>query len=201
LHVIEDLASIGWRATLVGVVVLIIATVAGWGMAADQTFAPAHWLRWWIARIILPGLRRESWLARFAVIFLNNASICALVIWAGGVRGGSWVAIVLVGLSLGTALRMLTDPRWGFPLPEEPPAAAEGQPPPAPDRVAAFAVLVNLLELPAIALTLGLSMGRRAVPNNLPAEDLWRIYASWVVTLLLIAAAGEALWLGRRRPF
>ncbi|HRX85121.1 MAG TPA: hypothetical protein P5572_08890 [Phycisphaerae bacterium] len=197
---LETLAGIGWRPIFFGTLVLVIAAVAGWGMAGDRGFAPAHWLHWWIGRIILPGLRHGSWFARLGVIFLNNASICALVIAAGSAPAGAWAAIVAVGLSLGSALRMLTDPRWEFPIAVEPPRTEQGGPA-APDRVTAFAVLVNMLELPAIALTLGLAMGRRAVPNGLSADAVWLVYACWVVPLLLIAAGGEALWIGRRRPF
>jgi hypothetical protein len=207
--VLEDLASIGWRPTLIGIVVLVIGAIAGWGMAGDRAFAPARWLRWWLERIILPGLRQGSWLGRALMIFLNNAAICALLILAGGLPAGAWVAVVVVGLSLGAAMRMLTDPRWDVSIPPElgeaeDPASEvsdDGAPPAGLDRVASLGVLLNLLELPAIAIALGLTMGRLAVPNNLVPTDIWRIYASWVAPLLVVAAAGESLWIGRRRPF
>lgn len=198
---VEDVAAIGWRPILIGTVVLLIGSVAGWGMAGDRSFAPANWLRWWMVRFILPGLRHRFWLARLGVIFLNNATICALTIAAGALPAGAWAAVVLLGLSLGTGMRMLTDPRWEIVLPEAPEAAAEPEQPPALDRVAALGILVNMLELPAIALTLGLAMGRGPLPNHLAPEAIWRIYACWIAPLLLIAAGGEALWLGRRRPF
>lgn len=205
---IEDLASIGWRPTLIGLVVLLIGTIAGWGMAADREFTPAHWLRWWLERIILPGLRQRSWLARLVVILLNNATICVLLIWAGGVPAGAWIGVVIVGLSLGAALRMLSDPRWEMadyaglsePADRSPPDPESGMPP-APDRLVALGVLLNLLELPAITIVLGLTMGRLAAPNHLAPADIWRIFACWVVPLLAIAAGGESLWLGRRRTF
>lgn len=190
---------------LVGVVVLLIAAVAGWGMAADASFAPIRWLHTWIVRVILPRLRRGSAPACAGFIFLNNATTCALVTAAGGVRGGAWIAILIVGLSLGAAIRMLGDPHWGISasaadLPVEPQPDAATPPAPA-DRYVVIGLLLNLLEVPAIIITLGLAMSRCAVPSLLLPGEVWCVFAAWVIPLLAIAACGEALWISRRRPF
>jgi hypothetical protein len=43
-------------------------------------------------------------------------------------------------------------------------------------------------------IALGISMRRAAL--GLPAETVWATYAVWVVPLTLVAALGEAMWIG-----
>ncbi len=56
-----------------------------------------------------------------------------------------------------------------------------------------------MIELPAIFLTLALSMGQLAIPVAMP--ELWQIGGYWVIPMLAIAAAGEGLWMGRQGIF
>ncbi|MCB9850290.1 MAG: hypothetical protein H6817_06255 [Phycisphaerales bacterium] len=199
---IDDLISIGWRPTLIGNGVMMIGAVAGWGMAGDPHFAPVHWLRLWMEHIILPGLRQKRWAARAAVIFLNNATICALLVGLAKWPAGAWVSIVIVGLSLGAAIRLLQTPGWEFhDAADNPEPQSDDAPPAALDRLVAVGLLLNLLEVPAITLALGLAMGRCVVPNHMLPAEVWRVYAFWVAPLLIIAASGESLWIGRRSPF
>ncbi len=259
------LQEMGWRPVLTGLVVLVIAAVSGWGMAKDRAFAPVRAVRWWLARVILPNLRR-GWWGRTGFIFLNNASTCALLIVLGGLAWGAWIGIVVVGLAMGMSLRLLgegdlpevaslpttrsgnneganrdrpTGPTPGpddaeangrsesldrIEDPDDPaaPASAESRSPkrdeaspatPAEvgreggadtaeqhpiDRAVAVGMALNLLEVPAILITLGLSMGRGGATSGLLSGDVWTAYAVAVAPLLLIAAGGEALWLGRR---
>ena len=55
-------------------------------------------------------------------------------------------------------------------------------------------MILNLLEPPAIALALGLAIGRSAIP--LSSTQAWGVFLTWVVPAMLVAAGGEALWLG-----
>ena len=57
--------------------------------------------------------------------------------------------------------------------------------------------MLNLLEPPAIIAAIGLSLGRSVVP--LSPGQAWEAFAAWIVPALLIAAGGEALWLGAER--
>ena len=69
---------------------------------------------------------------------------------------------------------------------------------PARDRQARrrirIGIALNMLEPPAIVVTLGLTLGLRTIP--LTCEQAWQTFGVWVVPALFVAAAGEALWLG-----
>ena len=195
---LTDVLGIGLRPTLAGVAVLIIAAVAGWGMAAHGGFIPVRAVRFWMERVILRALHHRRWSARAAIILCNNTAICALLVLAGGWPGGSWTAVTVVGLSMGIALRSLAG------SPEAPGLEAlqpDSDAPPKTDLLLWLGLLLNLIEVPAIIVTLGLSMGQLASPNDLSPDEMWGVFLILVTPALLVAAAGEALWIGRRQPF
>ena len=190
-----DLTNIGWEPALAGTIVLIIGAISGWGIAATPTFPPVIVVRFWVDRVILPALRNRMWVFRTTVIFGNNATICALVILAGKLPSGAWVAVVLVGLAIGIAFRLLGESD----VVNTP--GDDSDAPPRADALVQIGLVLNLLEIPAIVITMGLSMGQLAKPNGLSSDSIWNIFAVWVMSLLLIAAAGESLWIGRQRFF
>ena len=195
---LTEVLGIGLRPTLAGVAVLVIAAVAGWGMAAQGRFILVRAVRFWVERVILRALNHRRWSARAAIIFCNNTAICTLLVLAGGWPGGSWIAVTIVGLSMGIALRSLT----GSPeLPGLEALESDYDTPPKADMLLWLGLLLNLIEVPAIIVTLGLSMGQLASPNNLSPDEIWGVFLNLVTPALLIAAAGEALWIGRRQPF
>lgn len=190
---LDDILSIGWRPTLIGLVTLIVAAVAGSGMGADRSFVLTRWVRRYLESLILPVMRHRLWVVRSFFIFANNASICALVILAGRWPAGAWAAIVVVGLTMGTAIRVLGERATSQD------AAVDDVHTEKPDALVSVGLWLNLLEVPAILATLGMSMGRLALPNGVSNEVLWRIYVLFVLPALLVAAGGEGLWIGRHK--
>lgn len=55
---------------------------------------------------------------------------------------------------------------------------------------------LNMLEPPAIIVAIALALSRASIP--LDAMDAWVAFLVWIVPAMLIAAGGEALWLGTR---
>lgn len=192
---LTDITQIGLRPTLAGLAALIVAAISGWGIGEHAAFLPVRWVRWWMERVIIRGLSDNRFVIRGAIVFANNATTCALLIAAGALPAGSWIAIVLVGLTMGIAIRALSDAS------SSPAVEEESKCPQSPDRLTQIGLSLNLLEAPAIIVTLGLSMGRLAAPNTLSETQTWDVYVLWVVPALLVAAIGEAIWVGKIRPF
>jgi hypothetical protein len=121
------------------------------------------------------------------VIFFNNAGILALMVCLAVSRAAAAIAVIAVGLTLGIALRALGHIHldWSHPGPNAPIILR---------RQIRFGVLLNLLEPPAIAAAVGLALARTSM--SLPAPDAWQAFAMFVVPLLLVAAGGEAMWIG-----
>ena len=225
--VFHDLVRIGLRPTLAGCSVVIMSAVAGWGVAGHPQFLPVRTVSFWVRRVILGVLKSESWTVRSAAIFFNNASICALVVAAGMVPGGSWILLTIVGFSMGVAMRVLGEESGWTPegianasgngiAPGEgaglfgedrngdraaPQGILHTKSQGRVDSLARLGFVLNLVEVPAIVVAVGLSMGQLAAPNELSAPELWRIFGLLVLPVLVVAAGGESLWIGRVRPF
>jgi hypothetical protein len=121
------------------------------------------------------------------VILTNNTLVLAGLVALGTSRAGAAAGVAVVGVALGIGLRTLSEysPHWSPPPPNCSPRIR---------RNVRVGVALNLLEFPAIALAVGLSVGRGHLP--LDDEGIWLAFGVWVVPLLILAAAGEALWLG-----
>jgi hypothetical protein len=191
---VAGLWSIGVRPMLAGAAVILAAAVAGWGISPDVDFPPVRFIRWWVEHAALRIIRHPSWVLRAVAIFVNNSAVCAVLVLAGGLPTGAWVGVTVAGLSLGIAMGLLSRGGGGFPL---------GRAPVPPESRADLGVLVgvalNVLEIPAIVVAVGLAMGRLAAPNRLSGETVWMLFVSWVVPALAVAAGGESLWIGRQR--
>lgn len=188
----NGLSDIGWRPVLSGSAVLIVAIIAGWGIAADAHLAPVRWIGRWVDRVIVPVLR-SGWLVRALGIFVNNTVVCGLIIAAGALPGGSWASITMVGLSMGFAIRHL-----GAQPPQTSPEKAQS---PTIDSWTTVGLMMNLLEVPAIGLAVGLSIGQVASQPHFSLQFAWAVYGQLIVPVLLIAACGESTWIGRVHPF
>lgn len=188
----NDIHSIGLAPILSGCAVLLIGCVAGWGIARESAAWPIRMVSRWIDFLVARLLRSRSWLFRAAVILANNATACAVMILLGGVPGGGWAIVTGVGLFMGVALHRLSQFRPSFELAEQTPSSG--------GSTALIGVLLNLVEIPAIIITLGLCMGQNASPNGVPIERVWSTYLTWVAPCLVIAACGESLWMGRIIP-
>jgi hypothetical protein len=179
-----------WAGFCIGAALLGLTVWAGWIAGGRPQWPPVQAVDWWVRRIALPILRPRSWLGRAAIIFGNNIAILTLLVAAGSWPGASLVGVALVGLSLGAAFRLLLS------MPDHT-LAPRLRLEPRDERRVRIGLALNMLEPPAILYAVTLSISRWLVP--LPSEAVWRSYLIWVVPAMLIAAGGEALWLGAGR--
>ncbi len=176
-----------WLSIALGTGLMLVATGLGWAVAQMGSLPPVRWVAWWVRAVILPLLRCRSWWRRTAVIFTNNITILAALLVVGRWHAGALLGVAGLGVGLGIGLRILSS---------EPTAAMD----PCPEcgvgskRRIRIGIALNLLEPPAIMLTIGLSLARQPMP--LSPGQVWETFLVWVVPATLLAAGGEALWLG-----
>lgn len=183
LHVIGAV----WLPALLGTGLLVVAAGTGWAMGQARTWAPVRVIAWWVRRIIIPLLMRRSWLGRTATVFINNILILMLLTLLSYRYIGALVGIAGIGLSLGMGLAVLAaDPVHFMGSGLDVPRSAR--------RNMRIGLALNLLEPPAIMLTVGMALARSATPLT-PQEVGWT-FALWIVPMSLLAAGGEALWIG-----
>jgi hypothetical protein len=142
---------------------------------------------WWVTKVLVPLLKSPSWWRRATTIFVNNICVVSGLLVTGSWH---WVALAMVaglGVSMGMALNCLCRTTDG--LIAVPPTRAGRA-----DWRLRIGVTLNLLEPPAIVVTLGLCLGQRTA--ELAAAQVWEAFSIWVVGPMLIAACGEGLWLG-----
>lgn len=176
-----------WPNMLMGVALLVFAMVAGHSIARDPSLGFVRATRWWVHRVVLPLVRHPSGIVRAVSIFVNNASIMAVLVAVGV---WPWAAIgvtALVGVSMGVALRLLSGELLDFD-PEQ------TQLTPGDAALLRFGMGLNMLEPPAILASMGLGIG--AIAAGLDRTDVWRSFLTVVLPLAGVAAMGEAMWLG-----
>lgn len=176
-----------WLVAFLGTGLALVGTALGWALAQIASLPPVRLIAWWVRRVALPVLWCRSWVRRAGAIFINNISILAALTILGRWHGAALVGVACLGVSLGIGLRILLnepETRLGSPLELSTGAT----------RAVKIGVALNLLEPPAIMLAIGLCLGRQSIP--LLPEQVWSTFALWVVPAALLAAAGEALWLG-----
>lgn len=185
LHALTDLFSHG----LVGTGVILAGAVAGWRLGRRPERRAARLVAWWLRRVVRPLMASRSWWRRAVIIAANNSLTCALMVGLGAAGPVAWAAVAGVGVGLGLALRlMLTSP------PEQGASVERGV---GRQRVVTWlGVALNLLEIPAIALSAGLCLAQGALWPVLTWAGAWRLFGCFVLPALAIAAAGEALWMG-----
>lgn len=176
-----------WLPALLGSGVVLIGVGAGWALAQNSALAPVRLVTYWVRRVVLPLVRRRSWLGRTLTIFVNNGFILSVLMLLSGWFTAALVGVAIVGISLGIGLRVLANESLGIGVPAS-------DVPIRIRRSIRIGLWLNMLEPPAILLTFGLILGRTSIP--LDATAMWRTFACWVVPALLVAAGGEALWIG-----
>ena len=178
-----------WPSMLSGGGLAALGVVAGLGIAGYERLLFVRAVEGWIDLVVLPLIRARSWWCRVTVIFLNNTSILAVLVALGGwSTGAASMGAAGMGLSLGAALRVLarkTSTSW--------PVARHSDR--AKETTVRVGVVLNLLEPPAIIVAIGLAIGGAHVASTTSGE-IWAAFGIWVAVPLLIAACGEALWLG-----
>ena len=183
---LEVIGSV-WLAAALGTGLALIGTGLGWSAAESGSLPPVRLVAWWVRRVVTPLLGCRKWWRRTATIFINNTTILVIVTALGKWHVAAMVGVACVGISLGIGLRVLSS--------ESAPALEHAFPVASRKKwLLRIGIALNLLEPPAIALTIGLSLGRQSVP--LSATQVWETFGLWVVPLSLLAAGGETLWLG-----
>ncbi|MCP4593551.1 MAG: hypothetical protein GY842_22670 [bacterium] len=173
---------------VLGSLLMIVAAVLGWAAGANRAHWPVRAIGWWVNRVVRPLLAAQSWWRRVAVIALNNSVVCAVTVGLGATVISGWFAVLVVGLSLGIALReLLRKPPQEV---DDSPELNRGQ-----RALAGLGVGLNLLEVPAISLTAGLCLSQAAWGPLLTSGEAWAIYGWAVLPALVLAASGEALWM------
>jgi hypothetical protein len=172
---------------ILGTGLLLVGTISGWQVSHSSSLPGVRFLRWWVGAVMLPLLRSSAWWRRTAVIFINNISILALLVFLGRWPLFAALGIAGVGLAMGIALRALAEGSNPF----EMPVGATG---PRRIRRIRIGLWMNMLEPLAIVVALGMALGR--VNYGLSSEDTWLAFAVWITPPMFLAACGEALWMG-----
>jgi len=182
-------------AMVAGATVSMACVLTGWWVGRYHSWFIVRFVRLWVTRVVIPILRSPSWASRAAAIATNNVLTCTLLIAMGMTVATAWMAVVSLGLSLGIALRAMSAADRGDSL-------FSRSTPRLPPTKTVVGVALNMFEPPAIVVAIGLCLGQRAMFVGVTARQAWDSFAIWVVPMLLVAAAGEALWLdsGRRSP-
>lgn len=172
---------------VIGTLLLLIGIGVGLGIGKFKAFQPVHWVSWWVSRVIIPLLQKRSWILRSTTIFMNNIIILVLLLATGFSSYVAIIGITTVGLSMGIALKVLSDQPESFSISHITMTGWNL-------RKFRIGIILNLLEPPAIVATLGLSLGRAVIPLN--PQQIWEPFWQWIIPAMLIAAGGEALWIG-----
>lgn len=179
-----------WPFMLVGAGLIILFAWLGWRLAATPHPIWVQFVTWWVEDIVMPLLHGRSWLLRTLVIFLNNSVVLAIVLAAGVDSLAAAVAVSLLGVNIGIGVRVLSgqgsDDRG-----QDIQSTGAGN---TRSGAALLGMLLNMLEPPAILIVMGMSLGQSWIP--LPPDTIWRVFLTWVLPLLLLAAGGEATWIG-----
>lgn len=186
-----------WSGMLLGAGLLLVAVGAGSALANAPGIVPVRMVNWWVRKIALTVFRSRSAAFRLLVIFSNNVTVLAILVIAGVLTWLGIVAVAVLGMNIGIGIRVLA--KQSQPYFEQHASVAEngGTSGRRHNRVV-WGMALNLLEPVAILIALGLALTRAHL--GLPASTVWWAFAIWIVPLLMIAAAGEALWIGAVVP-
>ncbi len=174
---------------LIAGAVILIAVALGWLEARRPDRWTVQGVAWWLDAVVRPLLASRSWAWRAAVIALNNSLVCGLVIGLGSWPAGGWIAVATVGFALGVGVRLLTGGLAGD-------TSESGRVSPRKRWAGRAGFALNMLEPPAILVAAGLSLSQGALSATVAPGDAWAVFAWVVLPALVLAAAGEALWMG-----
>ena len=184
----DKLLSI-WPDVLVGTAVIVAGMAVGWYTGDYKGSWPVLAVRWWLNHVVAPLIANPSWLRRAATIAVNNNIVCGIVVGLGAAGHFAWLGVVGVGLGLGIALRLML--AVSEDLPTGPQLSGAGK-----RCRTVVGLTLNLLEVPAIALAAGLGLAQGSWSATLGTREAMVVFGIVVVPLLLISAAGEAMWMG-----
>jgi len=188
--------------SLLGGALIIGCVVIGWHIGRERQARFVCLISWWLDHIVRPLLTQCSWLRRTAVIAVNNSLVCLAMVLLGAFWSLAWLGVLFVGLGLGVAMRLLIGEQldaYGE-IDAEPDVHDENEP--SKDEtehhlgwLTTIGVILNLLEVPAIMLSAGLSLSQGSLSSAVNLHEVLSAYVSIVLPMLVIAATGEALWM------
>jgi len=179
-----------WLESLVGGVLIVASAIVGWRLAAARGGALVRVVGWWLDHVVRHVIVSRSWLRRTVLIAANNSFSCGVLVLLGGLGHVAWLAVCGLGLALGVAVRWIIETMGAY----ESEHAHHALPRRA-QVLQAIGFAVNMLEIPAILLSAGLSLGQGAMSSALEPFAAVTVFAVIVVPLLIVGAAGEALWM------
>lgn len=177
-----------WFESLIGSVIVFVCIGIGWRAGAIRESPAVRVTMWWLNHIVRPLFASRSWLRRLAIIAGNNSLMCVIVVVSGRFGHLAWLGVVCIGLGLGIALRLM------LAVPVEDRNDSETQ----STRVrvlTGIGLSLNLIEVPAIMLTAGLALSQGALSAALDARTSMLVFALVTLPMLVVSAAGEALWM------
>ncbi len=183
---LESLGRLG-LSMLLGSVLMGLSVAVGWILARFRTSWPVRYVDWWLSHIVIPLLRARRWSNRTIIIFSNNTLVLGLLVALGRWHAPGRIGVIVAGLMLGIAVHRLSERLSPDSFLTEPTDRRT-------QRLITLGVALNLLEIVAIIVSLGLTIG--ATDLQIPSDQIWRVFRVLVVPTLLVAAAGEALWIG-----
>jgi len=181
-------ASLIWRDALIGGATVVAFVLIGWRAGRADHRWLIHPVRWWLVRVLGPVLGSGTWLRRSALIAANNSAICLVLVLLGWLGHLAWLGVAGMGLSLGIALRFIGADVMAY-----------GGDEPTPMRnhrvLRAIGMMLNLLEVPAVILCIGLSLAQGALSSSLTLSSALAAFCYLALPLLAISAVGEATWM------
>jgi len=176
-----------WRQSLVGGAMVVAGAAVGWSIGRARRNRLVRAVAWWLHHVVHPLMASRTWFRRTVIIAANNSLICAAVVVLGSLGHVAWLGVAGIGLGLGIALRLMI----AEPIPEQ-----DDQPPVGGSRVLeGVGLALNALEVPAVMLAAGLGLGQGAISSTLNPANALAAFALFVLPMLLVSAAGEALWI------
>lgn len=177
-----------WLESLLGSLVAFACIGLGWRAGATRESPATRVTMWWLNHIVRPLFVSRSWLRRMVIIAGNNSLICAVVVILGRLGHLAWLGVVCVGLGLGIALRLMLS----VPVEDQDDSETHS----ARVRVlTGIGLVLNLIEVPALMLTAGLALSQGAISSTLDTRSALTVFAGVALPMLIVSAAGEALWM------
>ncbi len=183
LHLLLSL----WPNMIMATVLFGVGMGVGMSVGHTRSIVIVRGVQWWVANVIIPLLYKRSWLIKFLTILVNNMTILIGIVMLGTWSSAAIAGIAMVGFSMGIALRVFSNLPESFVVPNNQGNESDR-------RRFRIGMLLNLLEPPAIIIALGVALGRTSAPMT--DEQGWAIVLYWVFPAMLLAAGGEALWMG-----
>jgi hypothetical protein len=173
--------------SLVGGALMVACAGLGWWASRNRRGWLARSTGYWLDHVVRPLLARRTWAGRAVIIAANNSLVCFVLVVVGPLGRAAWLAVAIVGLGLGAGLRLIID-------------LAEVDVPSTDLRrrqrvMAGLGIALNMLEPPAILLSIGLGLTQGAMTAALELGPAAVLYGRFVLPMLLLAATGEALWM------